>query len=97
MNSKQKKPLIPECMILSEKILSKDWNSPKENKAWEYLSGNKGQVHKPDQKYADRSESAATKKNPPKTNTAIRNLRVIPVFSLSDEEIARMLAYGNKE
>lgn len=37
-----------------------------------------GLPHKTDRKYADRSESAATKKQVPKTNTVIRNLRVIP-------------------
>ena len=38
-------------------------------------------INEPDQRYADRSESAAIKKNPPKTNTVIRNLRVIPKLS----------------
>ena len=42
------------------------------------IKQNKGIRREFDQKYADRSESAATKKNPPKTNTVIRNLRVIP-------------------
>ena len=76
MNSKQKKPTCYDPYIEDQP----NYNHNKAVKLARKLGINieTGLSHNIDQKYADRSESAATKKNPPKTNTVIRNLRVIP-------------------